>query len=205
MVFNYKYFTEKIEESFNMKNDCLLSLIDLDIDDFRLYNQLYGNTKGNYTLIKIAAIINICRDQKTVMSVTMSAGIAVSPFTAKNSKELAESTDLTLYNTKMAGKGKVNIYRPHIIKSSRIAERVKEMIERQGSSGERSYEAYSKTILGLTAAIDAMTSDRPYRARKSVEYALSQIDENAGTQFDPRLAPVFINLVKSGEILVNPE
>ena len=37
-----------------------------------------------------------------------------------------------------------------------------------------------------------MTADRPYRKSKSTEYAASEIIKFAGTQFDPKLAKVFV-------------
>lgn len=47
-----------------------------------------------------------------------------------------------------------------------------------------------------------MTSRRSYKAAYSVEYALEQLREGAGTQFDPRLVPVFMRLVEEGRIQV---
>ena len=372
-VYNYKYFTEKIEEDFSLNKDKSVSLMYIDVDDFRLYNQLYGNAEGNTILMSLASIIseevngsgtvyrysgkvfavilpdcdssraypaakriqhraamlNSYQTQKKMMTITLSIGISESPGTAKTAKELAENADLALYNARMSGKGKVSVFRSHLPKSSRIAERVTEMIERYDSSGESSYETYSRTILALTAAIDAkdhytyshsqnvanyssilasavglsddqvrivyeaallhdigkisisesilskkgvlteeeilavqehvnssidiirhlpsmdylipaavshherwdgagyprglsgeeipvlarclaiadafdaMTSDRPYRKRQPVEFAVKQIRENAGTQFDPQLAEVFVNLVETGEILAD--
>jgi|GEM_PF-1188834 putative nucleotidyltransferase with HDIG domain len=44
---------------------------------------------------------------------------------------------------------------------------------------------------------DAMTSDRPYRAAWAVEETIKVILHNRGTLFDPEIADVFIDLVKS--------
>ena len=54
--------------------------------------------------------------------------------------------------------------------------------------------------LALADAFDAMTSRRSYKAAYSVEYALEQLRQGAGTQFDPRLVPVFVRLVEEGRI-----
>jgi diguanylate cyclase (GGDEF)-like protein/putative nucleotidyltransferase with HDIG domain len=57
--------------------------------------------------------------------------------------------------------------------------------------------------LAITDAFDAMTSNRPYRASLGVSVALNEIRHNSGTQFDPKLASLFIKLVVDGTINVN--
>lgn len=56
--------------------------------------------------------------------------------------------------------------------------------------------------LAVADCFDAMTTDRPYRKGVSVEYALAQIGTNASTQFDPRLAAVFVQLVRGKGIKI---
>ncbi len=46
-------------------------------------------------------------------------------------------------------------------------------------------------IMSLVDAYDAMTSERPYRAARSSEEAVSEIERCAGTQFDPQMVEVF--------------
>lgn len=50
-------------------------------------------------------------------------------------------------------------------------------------------------ILSIADAYDAMTSDRPYRKAIQHEAAVKEIARCAGSQFDPELVPVFVNLV----------
>lgn len=50
-------------------------------------------------------------------------------------------------------------------------------------------------ILGIVDAFDAMTNDRPYRKALSYKQAIDEIIRCSGTQFDPSLVSVFINLV----------
>jgi PAS domain S-box-containing protein len=53
-------------------------------------------------------------------------------------------------------------------------------------------------ILACADSFDAMTSDRPYRNRRmTVEEALTEIKNNTGSQFDPRIAHTFIKIIRS--------
>ena len=47
-------------------------------------------------------------------------------------------------------------------------------------------------VLAVADAFDAMTSDRPYRSALTHEEALAEIERCAGTQFDPKIARVFL-------------
>lgn len=52
-------------------------------------------------------------------------------------------------------------------------------------------------IISVVDAYDAMTEDRPYRKAMSKEQALKEIRKNIGTQFDPKIASVFISLIEN--------
>ena len=52
-------------------------------------------------------------------------------------------------------------------------------------------------IMAIADAFSAMTLDRPYRAGMSLEAALLEIDKGAGSQFDPHLARVFADVMRS--------
>src|SRR5215211_5199047 len=49
-------------------------------------------------------------------------------------------------------------------------------------------------VLAIADAFDAMTSDRPYRQALTREEALAEIERCAGTQFDPKIARVFLEV-----------
>ncbi|RJQ32081.1 MAG: HD domain-containing protein [Actinobacteria bacterium] len=49
-------------------------------------------------------------------------------------------------------------------------------------------------ILAVADTFDAMTSDRPYRKALPLSVALKEIKNNAGTQFDPIIAKVFVKI-----------
>lgn len=49
-------------------------------------------------------------------------------------------------------------------------------------------------ILAVADTYNAMTTDRPYRKALSVNDALTEIEKCAGTQFDPKIAEVFLSM-----------
>lgn len=51
-------------------------------------------------------------------------------------------------------------------------------------------------ILSVADALEAMTSDRPYREKISLAEALKEIEKNAGTQFDPKIAQMAVKSIK---------
>jgi len=51
-------------------------------------------------------------------------------------------------------------------------------------------------ILSVADALEAMTSDRPYRKRVSLTAALREIEKNAGSQFDPKIAEIAVRSIK---------
>jgi putative nucleotidyltransferase with HDIG domain len=55
-------------------------------------------------------------------------------------------------------------------------------------------------VLAVADAFDAMTSDRPYRRALSRTEALAEVERCAGTQFDPRIAQVFLELFAEREL-----
>jgi ribonuclease P protein subunit RPR2 len=52
-------------------------------------------------------------------------------------------------------------------------------------------------IFSVADSFDAMTSDRPYRRRMELAPALDEITTGAGTQFDPEVVKVFVEMVEA--------
>ena len=52
------------------------------------------------------------------------------------------------------------------------------------------------TIVGLADAVDAMTTDRPYSAARSLDDATEEVARNRGTQFAPAVVDAFVSLVE---------
>lgn len=65
----------------------------------------------------------------------------------------------------------------------------------QGLAGEQI--PFLGRIMAIADAFSAMTTDRPYRAGMPLERAVEEIERGIGTQFDPELAPVFIETVRA--------
>jgi putative nucleotidyltransferase with HDIG domain len=57
-------------------------------------------------------------------------------------------------------------------------------------------------ILAVADALDAMTSDRPYRAARTFEYAKAEILKGSGTHFDPEVVTAFIKSQREIEDLL---
>lgn len=51
-------------------------------------------------------------------------------------------------------------------------------------------------IMAIADTYDAMTSDRPYRSRMSKEKAINILLDCRGTQFDPQLVDIFVELIR---------
>jgi len=54
--------------------------------------------------------------------------------------------------------------------------------------------------MALADSFDAMTSTRSYKAASTIEYAAGEIERQAGKQFDPKLALIFVRLISEGAI-----
>jgi diguanylate cyclase (GGDEF)-like protein len=57
-------------------------------------------------------------------------------------------------------------------------------------------------VLHCADALEAMTSSRVYRSALPLEAALAELEKGAGTQFDPQIVAVLLELVRSGQLQV---
>ena len=55
-------------------------------------------------------------------------------------------------------------------------------------------------ILCIADSFDAMTSRRCYKPAVPLEEAIAILEEEAGRQFDPELAPLFVKCLRSGKV-----
>jgi HD-GYP domain-containing protein (c-di-GMP phosphodiesterase class II) len=54
-------------------------------------------------------------------------------------------------------------------------------------------------ILAVVDTFDAILSDRPYRKGSSLERAVSELLKNRGTQFDPQVVDVFLEVLRQNK------
>ena len=57
-LLNKEYFLKRVEECFERCKNTSLALIFLSLDDFKLYNQLYGEKEGDEALRRVARIVS---------------------------------------------------------------------------------------------------------------------------------------------------
>jgi putative nucleotidyltransferase with HDIG domain len=55
-------------------------------------------------------------------------------------------------------------------------------------------------VLAVADAFDAMTSNRPYRRALTHDQAVAEVERCAGTQFDPQIARLFLELFAEAEL-----
>ena len=60
-------------------------------------------------------------------------------------------------------------------------------------------------IIGICDAFDAMSSNRVYRNKLTMEQICEELEKNKGTQFDPVLTEHFLELIKNGELALDDE
>lgn len=58
-------------------------------------------------------------------------------------------------------------------------------------------------IIAVADAFDAMTANRVYRKKLDFDFVVSEIKRGRGTQFDPKLADIFLKLIDDGKIDVD--
>lgn len=219
-VFNYRYFMEKISEQFNAcKGDCI-SLMFLDIDDFKLYNQLYGVMEGDAALRAVASTISRCTGEAGMVfrtsgkvfavllphtdtrtaetmaremqsriaeinrdgkkkTITVSIGICAAPYAAATAKELRDNVDMAVYSAKCSGKNRVSVFRGTKSLPQRLTERTNAIVEQIEREDNDAYRNALAMISALTAAIDAK-DHYTYDHSKNVAYYAAMLATAAG-------------------------
>lgn len=76
-VYNYRFFVEQLEEQFLSCGRECLTLLYIDVDDFKLYNQLYGVGEGDAALCRIGEVISRCTGESGIVFRTSGKVFAV--------------------------------------------------------------------------------------------------------------------------------
>ena len=215
-VYNYRYFVEKEAELFEACRDDCLSLIFADVDDFKLYNQLYGVEAGDDALCRVSKEITLCvgesgivfrtsgkvfgillphvdpRRAKTLAEeicrrvrainrtpegknrkpLSLSVGICSAPYAASSAKELRDHADLAAYNAKQSGKDCITLFREAAAAPQRLAERTELIVGRIEQKGRENGGTLAM-ISALTAAIDAKDHYTFDHSKNVARYAAS--------------------------------
>lgn len=56
---------------------------------------------------------------------------------------------------------------------------------------------YLTRVLTICDAFDAITAKRPYKEASPIEFGISEIKKNSGTQFDPKLSELFLDCINN--------
>ena len=72
----------------------------------------------------------------------------------------------------------------------------------EGKSGEEI--PLGARIVGVADSFDAMTTNRVYRNAMNIEEAVEELKRCSGTQFDPDVVKVFVELIEKGELKYVP-
>ncbi|HCH00099.1 MAG TPA: hypothetical protein DE036_10145, partial [Actinobacteria bacterium] len=59
---------------------------------------------------------------------------------------------------------------------------------------------FGSRVLAVADTFDSITSSRPYRTAESIEFARAELLKNSGTQFDPAIVEIFVEILDSGYI-----
>ncbi|WP_312640707.1 HD domain-containing phosphohydrolase [Hydrogenoanaerobacterium sp.] len=219
-VYNRKYFYELLNEEYEKHKHDSLALMIINIDDFKLYNQLYGNKEGDIALQMVAQIIKVstgasgsvarCSGKEfavilpmydllstknlaenirrqimdmnkksadyTLKALTVSVGICSIPYGAVTVKQLLQNVDIAVYQVKRNGKNAIMVYA--------AGQTLGEETDRPSSAGrEEIYSGYAPTIFALTAAID--TKDHyTFGHSKNVAYYSTELTRALGLNED---------------------
>ncbi|MEZ5073806.1 MAG: HD-GYP domain-containing protein [Solirubrobacterales bacterium] len=112
------------------------------------------------------------------------------------------------------------LVRTHTVEGQRMLEKIGGLMSEIGTVVRSSHERYDgngypdglaadaipieSRIIFACDAFNAMTTDRPYRPAMPIEAAIAELEENAGTQFDPDVVRVVVDQVRDRYGLLVP-
>ncbi len=99
-LLNRKYFYETLQQEYEKNESQSLALVILNIDDFKLYNQLYGNKEGDAALQKVAQILKTTVGDNGFVArySAKEFGIILPMYDILSARTLAENIRMQIYN-----------------------------------------------------------------------------------------------------------
>lgn len=221
---NMKFFFEILEREFEQYKDTALSLCLINIDDFKLYNQLYGTREGDFALKQIAGILSSTIDEHAYAARINGDEFALilpgyDVYSAKCIADNIAEQISSMRISETAGSVTVSIgicAAPYMASSARElyrnADTTVYTVKRTGKNAVQMYSedidrrvpvasvhksGYSEnagTIHALTAAVDAK-DHYTYKHSQNVAYYASELAKAAG------MAPDLVEIVREAGLL----
>lgn len=221
---NLKFFFEILDREFEKNKDTALSLCLISIDDFKLYNQLYGTLEGDTALQRIAAILSsVINENAYAARINGDEFALILPgYDVYSAKCLADNIAEQIANmntSETAGSLTVSIgicAAPYMASSSRElyrnADTTVYTVKRTGKNAVQMYSddigrrvpvssahksGYSEnagTIYALTAAVDAK-DHYTFQHSQNVAHYASELAKAAG------MTPDLIEIVREAGLL----
>ena len=221
---NFKFFFEILDREFEKFKDTALSLCLLNIDDFKMYNQLYGTQEGDLALQRIASILKASINE-TAYAARINGdefALILPGYDIYSAKCLADNIAEEIGNinvSETAGRLSVSIgicAAPYMASSAkelyRNAETTVYTVKRTGKNAVQMYSAdilrrattepeyhsgyseHASTVYALTAAIDAK-DHYTFRHSQNVAYYAAELARAAN------MAPNVVEIVREAGLL----
>lgn len=221
---NLKFFFEILDREFEKFKDTALSLCLINIDDFKLYNQMYGSQEGDTALQRVASILHAAISETSFAARINGDEFALilPGYDVYSAKCLADNIAEQIANMGVPetnGKLTVSIgicAAPYMASSAkelyRNADSTVYTVKRTGKNAVQMYSAdinrrapvspvyksgyteHANTIYALTAAIDAK-DHYTFQHSQSVAYYAAELAKAAG------MTPDLVEIVREAGLL----
>jgi diguanylate cyclase (GGDEF)-like protein len=134
-AYNYRYFAEQEEQQFRACRDDCIALLFVDVDDLKLYNQLYGVEEGNDALRRVSAEVGLAAGAEgMVFRTSGKVFAALLPHQdARRARVLAEEMRRRIQAINQAPERRA-VQAPH--RQHRHLRRALRGLQRQGAAGQ---------------------------------------------------------------------
>ena len=187
-LLNRKYFYEILDEEYEKNKDGSLALILINIDDFKLYNQLYGSKQGDIALAKVADIIRASVGERGYVARHSAKEFAAlmpnyDVFSARNLAESIQRQILHMRNDSADYKLKILTVSVGISAAPYAARSAKELlanadlavyhVKHSGKNGIEIFDTMLKESLDEENAEKQADHEHIYQSYESTIYALT--------------------------------